>query len=103
MDFITVDGAEGGTGAAPPEFSNHIGLPLVEGLVLVDSLLTGANIRDKALPPALPSSLSLLSHTSLSSLSLSLSLSFSPSSPSPSIGTSLTPGRPGWDTHNIDG
>jgi glutamate synthase domain-containing protein 2 len=32
-DFITVDGAEGGTGAAPPELTDHIGLPLEEGLV----------------------------------------------------------------------
>ena len=31
-DFITVDGAEGGTGAAPPEFSNSVGMPLQEAL-----------------------------------------------------------------------
>ena len=31
-DFITVDGGEGGTGAAPPEFSNSVGFPMVEGL-----------------------------------------------------------------------
>lgn len=34
-DFITVDGGEGGTGAAPPEFSNSVGFPLEEGLVTV--------------------------------------------------------------------
>ena len=31
-DFITIDGGEGGTGAAPMEFSNSVGMPLVEGL-----------------------------------------------------------------------
>lgn len=46
-DFITVDGAEGGTGAAPPEFSNSVGMPLVEGLSFVDSVLVGAGIRDQ--------------------------------------------------------
>lgn len=46
-DFITVDGAEGGTGAAPPEYSNSIGLPLEEGLVVVRNLLTGAGMRSK--------------------------------------------------------
>jgi glutamate synthase domain-containing protein 2 len=46
-DFITVDGAEGGTGAAPPEFSNSIGLPLEEGLVAVRNLLVGAGLKDK--------------------------------------------------------
>lgn len=46
-DFITVDGSEGGTGAAPPEFSNTVGMPLVEGLTLVNSVLIGAGIRDK--------------------------------------------------------
>jgi len=44
-DFIVVDGKEGGTGAAPPEFSNHIGLPLREGLLLVHNTLVGANLR----------------------------------------------------------
>lgn len=38
-------GSEGGTGAAPPEFSNSVGTPLVEGLVLVDDLLRGAGLR----------------------------------------------------------
>ena len=46
-DFITVDGAEGGTGAAPPEFSNSVGMPLVEGLAFVDGILIGAGIRDQ--------------------------------------------------------
>jgi len=46
-DFITVDGAEGGTGAAPPEFSDSIGLPLEEGLVVVRNMLIGAGLRDK--------------------------------------------------------
>ncbi len=46
-DFITVDGAEGGTGAAPPEYSNSMGLPLEEGLVVVRNILTGADMRDK--------------------------------------------------------
>jgi len=46
-DFITVDGAEGGTGAAPLEFQNSVGFPLAEGLRLVDSLLVGANLRNE--------------------------------------------------------
>ena len=46
-DFITVDGGEGGTGAAPLEFSDHIGTPLVEGLILVHNALVGYSVRDK--------------------------------------------------------
>ena len=46
-DFITVDGAEGGTGAAPLEFSNSVGMPLVDGLAFVDSVLRGAGVRDQ--------------------------------------------------------
>ena len=46
-DFITVDGGEGGTGAAPPEFSNSVGMPLAEGLTLVHGILTGAGLRDR--------------------------------------------------------
>lgn len=46
-DFITVDGGEGGTGAAPLEFSAHVGSPLVEGLTLVDRALVGAGLRDR--------------------------------------------------------
>ncbi len=44
-DFITVDGAEGGTGAAPLEFSNRVGMPLTEGLVFVHNALVGAGLR----------------------------------------------------------
>ncbi|MCH9765418.1 MAG: FMN-binding glutamate synthase family protein [Alphaproteobacteria bacterium] len=46
-DFITVDGAEGGTGAAPMEFADHIGAPLRDGLMLVHNTLVGLGIRDK--------------------------------------------------------
>ena len=46
-DFIVVDGKEGGTGAAPLEFSNHIGVPLREGLMFVHNTLVGVNLRDK--------------------------------------------------------
>jgi glutamate synthase domain-containing protein 2 len=46
-DFITVDGAEGGTGAAPLEFANHMGEPLEAGLVFVHNALVGINVRDK--------------------------------------------------------
>ena len=41
-DFIVVDGAEGGTGAAPLEFTDHVGAPLQEGLLLVHNTLVGA-------------------------------------------------------------
>lgn len=46
-DFITVDGAEGGTGAAPLEFTNHVGEPLEAGLLFVHNSLVGINLRDK--------------------------------------------------------
>lgn len=46
-DFITVDGAEGGTGAAPLEFSNHVGMPLNDGLSFVNYALIGCGLRDK--------------------------------------------------------
>lgn len=46
-DFIVVDGSEGGTGAAPVEFSDHIGMPLREGLVLTHNVLLGCGLRDK--------------------------------------------------------
>ena len=46
-DFIVVDGTEGGTGASPVEFSNHVGTPLQEGLRLVHNTLVGANLRDQ--------------------------------------------------------
>ncbi|MFP8882035.1 MAG: FMN-binding glutamate synthase family protein, partial [Myxococcota bacterium] len=45
-DFITIDGAEGGTGAAPQEFSDRMGFPLREGLVLVHNALVGTGLRD---------------------------------------------------------
>ena len=44
-DFIVVDGAEGGTGAAPLEFTDHVGAPLQEGLRLVHNTLVGLNLR----------------------------------------------------------
>jgi len=46
-DFIVVDGAEGGTGAAPLEFSDHVGAPLQEGLLLVHNTLVGLNLRER--------------------------------------------------------
>ncbi|MGP9651229.1 FMN-binding glutamate synthase family protein [Arthrobacter sp. MYb224] len=45
VDFITVDGAEGGTGAAPLEYEDHVGTPLTEGLMLVHNVLMGAGLR----------------------------------------------------------
>jgi glutamate synthase domain-containing protein 2 len=45
-DFIIVDGAEGGTGAAPLEFADHVGLPLTDGLTTVHSALVGTGLRD---------------------------------------------------------
>lgn len=44
-DFITVDGGEGGTGAAPQEFSNYIGAPMLDGLAFVHNILNGLDIR----------------------------------------------------------
>jgi glutamate synthase domain-containing protein 2 len=44
-DFITVDGGEGGTGAAPQEFSNSVGAPFLDGLSFVANVLTGMGIR----------------------------------------------------------
>lgn len=44
-DFITVDGGEGGTGAAPLEFSNSVGAPLKEGLAFVYNALVGFNLK----------------------------------------------------------
>ena len=46
-DFIVVDGAEGGTGAAPVEFTDHVGAPLQEGLLLVHNTLVGLDLRKK--------------------------------------------------------
>jgi glutamate synthase domain-containing protein 2 len=45
-DFVVIDGKEGGTGASPLEFADHIGTPLREGLVLAHNTLTGAGLRD---------------------------------------------------------
>lgn len=45
-DFIVVDGAEGGTGAAPVEFANRLGTPLLQGLSFVHNSLVGAGLRD---------------------------------------------------------
>jgi glutamate synthase domain-containing protein 2 len=44
-DFIIVDGGEGGTGAAPMEFIDHVGVPMREGLMLVHNTLVGLNLR----------------------------------------------------------
>jgi glutamate synthase domain-containing protein 2 len=46
-DFIVVDGAEGGTGAAPAEFIHHVGVPMHEGLMLVHNTLVGIGLRDR--------------------------------------------------------
>lgn len=46
-DFIIVDGAEGGTGAAPLEFADNVGLPLGEGLMAVHNALVGIGLRDR--------------------------------------------------------
>ncbi len=45
-DFIVIDGAEGGTGAAPAEFLDHLGAPLRDGLVFAQNALVGAGLRD---------------------------------------------------------
>jgi len=44
-DFVVVDGTEGGTGAAPLEFTDHVGTPLREGLTLAHNTLIGAGLR----------------------------------------------------------
>lgn len=46
-DFITVDGKEGGTGSAPLEFANRVGMPMREGLNFVHNTLRGAGLRDR--------------------------------------------------------
>jgi glutamate synthase domain-containing protein 2 len=46
-DFIVIDGKEGGTGAAPLEFTDHLGMPLREGLNFVHNALIGINARDR--------------------------------------------------------
>jgi glutamate synthase domain-containing protein 2 len=45
-DFIVIDGKEGGTGASPLEFADHVGTPLREGLIFAHNTLTGAGLRD---------------------------------------------------------
>ncbi|OQW65055.1 MAG: FMN-binding glutamate synthase family protein [Proteobacteria bacterium ST_bin11] len=44
-DFITIDGGEGGTGAAPPEFTNSVGMPMLDALAFADNALRGFGIR----------------------------------------------------------
>jgi glutamate synthase domain-containing protein 2 len=46
-DFIVVDGSEGGTGAAPREFTDHVGMPLREGVLFVHNTLVGCGLRDQ--------------------------------------------------------
>lgn len=46
-DFIIVDGSEGGTGAAPLEFEDHVGMPLTQGLMLMHNALVGVGLRDR--------------------------------------------------------
>ena len=46
-DFITIDGSEGGTGAAPIEFTNSLGMPLRDGLAFVHNALVGIGVRDQ--------------------------------------------------------
>ncbi len=47
LDYIVVDGGEGGTGAAPLELSDHVGMPLIEGLITVRNALVGTGLRSK--------------------------------------------------------
>jgi glutamate synthase domain-containing protein 2 len=47
VDFVVVDGKEGGTGAAPEEFSDNVGTPLREGLIFVRNALEGCGLKDK--------------------------------------------------------
>ena len=46
-DFVVVDGSEGGTGAAPVEFSDHVGMPMREALLFVHNTLVGSGLRDR--------------------------------------------------------
>ena len=46
-DFITIDGGEGGTGAAPVELTNSVGMPVKDALVFVNNVLVGSGLRDK--------------------------------------------------------
>ena len=47
LDFITVDGGEGGTGAAPPEYSDHVGMPMRDAIAFVYDCLNGFGIKDQ--------------------------------------------------------
>ena len=47
LDFMVVDGGEGGTGAAPAEFLDHVGAPLRQGLVLTRNALVGTGLKDE--------------------------------------------------------
>lgn len=46
-DFITIDGSEGGTGAAPAEFLDHVGCPLKDAVVYMDNILKGIGKREQ--------------------------------------------------------
>ena len=46
-DFIVVDGSEGGTGAAPLEYEDHVGTPLTDGLIMMHNALVGTGLRDR--------------------------------------------------------
>jgi glutamate synthase domain-containing protein 2 len=46
-DFIVVDGSEGGTGAAPLEYEDHVGTPLTDGLIMLHNALVGTGLRDR--------------------------------------------------------
>jgi glutamate synthase domain-containing protein 2 len=46
-DFIVVDGSEGGTGAAPLEYEDHVGTPLTDGLIMLHNSLVGSGLRDR--------------------------------------------------------
>lgn len=47
LDFVTVDGGEGGTGAAPIEYSDHVGMPLRDALAFVFDALQGFGLKDE--------------------------------------------------------
>jgi glutamate synthase domain-containing protein 2 len=47
VDFITIDGSEGGTGAAPAEFTDHFGSPLKDAIVFASNALIGAGLKDR--------------------------------------------------------
>jgi glutamate synthase domain-containing protein 2 len=46
-DFITIDGGEGGTGAAPPEFTNFVGMPMLDALAFAHDALRGFGVREQ--------------------------------------------------------